>query len=90
MKVTLHCDTTSRSKIDEDCPTLILIFSDKRRFPLRPIFFAYDNRAQIVRLIVESYNRLATTINADEHPVSAKMLWEKTTAIMTDSVSKES
>ena len=87
-KVTLHYDTTSSSKIDGDWPTLILIFSDKRRFPLRPIFFAYDDRAQIVHLIVESYNRLAATINADEHLVSAKMLWEKTTAIMTDSVSK--
>ena len=53
-----------------------------------PIFFAYEDGAQIIRLIVETYNRLAATINADEHPVSAKMLWEKTTAIMTDSVSK--
>ena len=88
MKVTLHYDTTSRSKIDGDWPTLILIFSDKHRFPLRPIFLAYDDRAQIVHLIVESYNRLAATINHDEHPVSAKMLWEKTTATMTDSVSK--
>ena len=35
MKVTLHYGATSRSKIDEDWPTLILIFSDKRRFPLR-------------------------------------------------------
>ena len=87
-KVTLHFDTTSRSKIDGDWPCLILIFSDKRRYPLRPIFFPYEDRPQIVRLIVETYNRLAATIDTDEHPVSAKMLWEKTTALMTDSVSK--
>ena len=65
-KVTLHFDTTSRSKIDGGWPCLILIFSDKRRFPLRPIFFAYEDRAQIIRLIVETYNRLAATINTDE------------------------
>ena len=63
MKITLHYDTTSGSKIDGDWPTLILIFSEKRRFPLRPIFFAYDDHAQIVCLIVESYNRLTATIN---------------------------
>ena len=38
---------------------------------------------------METYNRLAATINYDEHPIlSAKIQWEKTTAIMTDSVSK--
>ena len=57
-KVTLHFDATSRSKIDGDWPSLILIFSDKRRFPLRPLFFAYEDRVQIVRLIVETYKRL--------------------------------
>ena len=87
-KVTLHFDTTSRSKIDGDWPALILIFSDKRRFPLRPLFFAYEDRVQIIRLIVETFQRLTATISAEEHPVSAKMLWEKTTALMTDSVSK--
>ncbi len=39
-------------------------------------------------MIVEKYNRLAATLNTDEEPVSAKMLWEKTNAIMTDAVSK--
>ena len=72
MKVTLHFDTTSRSKIDGDWPCLILIFSDKRRFPLRPIFFAYEDRAQIIRLIVETYNRLAATINAICQNVGAR------------------
>jgi hypothetical protein len=87
-KVTLHFDATSRSKIDGDWPCLILIFSDKQRFPLRPLFFAYEDRAQIIRLIIETYQRLAATINTPNDPCSAKTLWEKTTSLMTDSVSK--
>ena len=86
-KVTLHYDTTTRSKIDGDWPALILIFSDGQRFPLRPLFFAFEDRNQIVRLIVETYNRLSATI-LSETSGTAKDLWEKTTAIMTDSVSK--
>ena len=39
--------------------------------------FAYEDHGQIIRLIVETYNRLDETINTDEHPVSAKMLMEK-------------
>ena len=87
-KVTLHFDATSRSKIDGDWPALILIFSDKQRFPLRPLFFAYEDRAQIIRLIIETYQRLAATINTPNDPCSVKTLWEKTTSLMTDSVSK--
>ena len=55
-KVTLHFDTTSCSKIDSDWPLLILIFSDKCWFPLRSIFFAYEDRAQIICLTLETYN----------------------------------
>ena len=86
VKVTLHYDTTSRSNIDGDWPALILIFSDRQRFPLRPLFFAYEDRVQIIRLIVETYKRLAATLNL--FGVTSKSLWEKTTALMTDSVEK--
>ena len=55
-KVTLHFDTMSCSKIDGDCPCLILIFFDKCWFPLRSIFFAYEDRAQIICLTLETYN----------------------------------
>ena len=55
---------------------------------MRPLFFAYEDRAQFIRLIVETYKRLAATINAEELAISAKLLWEKTTSIMTDSVTK--
>ena len=66
----------------------LLIFSNKQRFLLRPLFFAYEDRQYIVRLIVETYERLALTLSVDEEVVTPRELWEKTTAIMTDSVSK--
>ena len=87
-KVTLHFDATSRSKIDGDWPSLIFIFSDKRRFNLRPLFFAYEDRAQIIRLLVETFQRLSATIKQECPLGTAKSLWEKITAIMTDSVEK--
>ena len=87
MKSTLHFDSTQRSKIDGDWPCLILIFTNNLRFSLRPLFFAYEDRENIVRLIVEIYIRLALTITSIDQAASAKDLWEKTTAIMTDSVS---
>jgi hypothetical protein len=52
---------------------------------LRPLFFAFENRNQIARLIVETLKRLAATT---EGKYSAKILWETFDAIMTDSVSK--
>ena len=66
----------------------LLIFSNKQRFLLRPLFFAYEDRENIVRLIVETYERLALTLSVDEEVVTPRELWEKTTAIMTDSVNK--
>ena len=86
VKCTLQYDSTQRSKIDGDRPCLILIFSDIQRFSLRALFFACEDRENIVRLIVETYTRLALSLSDIE--VSAKDLWEKTTAIMTNSVSK--
>ena len=88
VKSTLHFDSTQRSKIDGDWPCLILIFTNNLRFSLRLIFFAYENRENIVRLIVETYVRLALTTTSTDQAVSANDLWKKATAIMTDSVSK--
>ena len=88
IKVILHFDATSCSKIEGDWPCLILIFSDKHQFPLQPLFFAYEDQARIIRLTVEMYKWLAAPINTEELVISAKLLWEKTTSIMTDSVSK--
>ena len=87
VKSTLHYDTTSRSQIDGDWPALILIFSDKRRFSLRPLFFAYEDRENIIRLFVETYRRIASATPVAD-VISATCLWQKTDSIMTDSVSK--
>lgn len=56
VKVTLHYDSTTCSKIDGSWSALILIFRDSHKFPIQAMFFAYDDRKQIVNLIVESYH----------------------------------
>ena len=96
VKCTLHYDTTSRCKIDGEWPAIIFSFSDGKRYTLRPLFFAYEDWAQIVCLLVQTYKRLAMCITSssssvDDTPVNnaiAKELWEKTTVIMTDSVER--
>ena len=52
---------------------------------LRPLFFAYEDREQIISLIVESLKRLS--VAANKLNVTASNLWEKIEAIMTDAVS---
>ena len=53
---------------------------------LRPLFFAFEDRDQIVSLIVETLNRL--TVVANDPEVTAVHLWKKIDAMMTDAVSK--
>lgn len=84
-KSTLHFESTQRSKVDEDWLCLILIFSNKQQFSLRPLFFAYKDRENIVHLIVETYESLLLTLSVDEQVTTPQELWVKTTAIMTDS-----
>ena len=91
-KVTLHFDTTSRSRIDGDWPSLIFNFKDDnpiecRMLSVRPLFFAFENRDQIVSLIVETFKRLSASVS-DKLDVSPSQLWEKVDAIMTDAVTK--
>ena len=48
-KVVLHYDTTSRSRIDGEWPSLRLNFSgndasENQMIPLRPLSFAYENK----------------------------------------------
>ena len=89
VKVTLHYDTTTRCHIDGDWPCLILNFGNNKCFRLRPLFFAYEDRENIVKLILETYERLAIAAGlALSQNVTAKILWEKTNHIMTDSVTK--
>ena len=91
-KATVHFDTTSRSNIDGDWPTIILRFSNNTNnteFRLRPIFFAYKDREQIINLFIETFNRLADAVSISEtKTITPAMLWENVDAIMTDAVTK--
>lgn len=49
---TVHYDTTSRSYIDGEWPSIILSFSSGIDYNLRSLFFAYEDRDQIVLLMV--------------------------------------
>ena len=89
VKTTLHFDTTTRSTIDGDWPAIILIFSNNQRYNLRPILFSYEDRENIARIIVETYERLAIAASVSTSTnVTAAQLWEKTTSFMTDSPTK--
>ena len=87
--VTFHFDTTRRNFIDGEWPALILNFREGKRFHLRPVYVAYEDRENIARVIAETYERLAVAAGIKTStPVSAKELWENTNNLMTDSVSK--
>ena len=77
-KATLHFDTTSRNNIDGEWPSLILNFSNTQRHRLRPLFFAYEDRANIIRLIIETYERLAVAATVETYFPYPHALWEKT------------
>ena len=77
-RVTLHFDTTGRSRVEGEWPALILNFinEDKSKchmYRLRALFFAYEDREQIIKLFVETLQRLAV---ASGNAVTAKELWE--------------
>ena len=78
--------TTSRYHIDGEWWSIILSFSDGTDFELRPLFFAYEDREQIVLLLVETIKRLSVAATGSDE--SAEKLWENLFALMTDSVSK--
>ena len=89
-KVTLHYDTTSRSRLEGEWPGLILNFLSKdpekcKMFNLRALRFALENRIQIKKLILETLARLSAAVNGE---MSSKELWEKINAFMTDAVAK--
>jgi hypothetical protein len=84
---TLFYDSTSRKNIDGEMPALILKLSDNRSYNLRPIMLAYEDRAQICDLIIETLERMAAALSV-KTITTAKDIWEKIDNIMTDSVSK--
>ena len=88
-KVTLHFDTTSRCNIDGEWPALILNFSSNARYMLRPLYFAYEDRQNIAKLLYETFEGLAIAASQiGNQNVTAKYLWEKIDNIMTDFVTK--
>ena len=59
VKSTLHYDTTSRNSTDDEKPSIILHFLDGREFILHPMFFAYEDREQIIEPLIETFKCLA-------------------------------
>ena len=89
IKATVHFDTTSRSSIDGEWPSIIIILSDGQEFRLRPLFFAYEDRDQITELFVETFTRLSIAVNvAQDRKTTPLELWQKVDALMTDAVVK--
>ena len=85
----LHYDTTTRNTNDGEWPAIIPYFSKGDEYVLRPLLFAYEDRNQIEELLVETYSRLSVAASVDKQEnITPAALWEKTDAIMTDSVSK--
>ena len=89
-KVTLHFDTTSRSRVDGEWPSLLLNFkgddpSDCKMLRLRALFFAHEDRDQIAKLIIETLKRLSVACGSQFSP---KEFWEMIDAFMTDAVTK--
>ena len=83
VKATLHFDTTSRSSIDGEWPSIILRFSSGEEFRLRPIFFAYEDRVQITKLFSETFQRLPAAISIVKNTeILPSVLWEKIDALM--------
>ena len=52
------------------------------------MFFAYEDRKQIACLITEAYHQLSSALTLHDNPATAKEIWEKSTALITDLVSK--
>ena len=89
-RVTLHYDTTSRCRIYGEWPSIIFNFLDDDKekcemFNLRALEFAYEDRKQIAKLIVETLKRLSVATGGKS---SATELWCKVYAFMTDATTK--
>ena len=89
VKSIAHFDTTGRSSLDGEWPSLILKFSDRIEYRLRPIYFAFEDREQITNLFVETFGKLTATLKVyHDQTLQPKTIWEKSDAIVTDAVAK--
>ena len=80
---TLHFDTTSRKRINGEWSSVIIRTKDGEKFRMRPLSMAVETRVNITSMIVAALKRLSVASGAD-----SKELWEKVSALMTDSVAK--
>ena len=82
----LHYDTTSHCQINGEWPSTILSFSAGTDFELCSLFFACEDREQVVLLLVKTIKR--SSVAATRSDEFAKKSWENLFALMTDSASK--
>ena len=66
--ITCHFDTTSRSNIDGEWPSIILSSSAPicKEYQLQPLFLAYEDCDQITRLLYETFECLASAVSIQE------------------------
>ena len=83
--MTIHFDTTTRSSIDREWPSCILIFSDGQEFRLKPLFFAYKDHQQISELLNPLSIATTAFYGFKESPSDLR---QKNDAIMTDAATK--
>ena len=87
-KPSVYYDTTTRNNVDGDWLSLILEVRGVM-YDLRSIAYAYEDRDNIARIIVESLKRIAAAASAALRvDITAKQLWEKITFLSSDAVSK--
>ena len=56
-----------------------------KMYLLRALFFAYENQNQILQLLVETFQRLATATGGNK---TAKEVWQINYTFMTDAVNE--
>ena len=86
-KVIVHFDSTNRSRVNGDWSSLILNIcsppNDSNKFTLGPLFFAFEDRQNISKLIIETLYRLLVTVGT-----TPKIIRELIDRFMADSVTK--
>ena len=80
---TLHFDATSRKRINREWSSVIMRTKDGKKFRIYLLIMAAEIRDNVTSMIVAALKRLSLASGAD-----SKELWEKVSALMTDSVAK--
>ena len=80
---TLHFDATSRKRINREWLSVIMRTKDGKKFRIYLLIMAVEIRDNVTSMTVAALKRLSVASGAD-----SKELWEKVSALMTDSVAK--